>query len=311
MTSQDTSTKSKLDLSIVLVCWNNKDYLGPCLESLYQSNLGSSFEVIAVDNGSTDGSQEMLHEKFPDVKLIQNDHNLGLGKASNQGIQVSSGEFILLLNNDTLVNKKAIEAMVALMRTNKDAGAVGGKLLNEDRTFQSGYGRFSTLWEEFLITIRVGELLWDGYPLHFDSNNIKQVSWMSSACLLVRREALNQIGLLNEEYFIYGDETDLQYRMKKAGWKAFYIPDATTIHYGGRSMDRWKRRRMVYRGKMLFYKKNYGWIRTTALRIMLAMFSFLKMVIWCILWISPKRRARAKLELLSNVDVLKICWQLK
>lgn len=311
MTSQDTSVKGTPELSIVLVCWNNKDYLDPCLESLYQSQLESKFDVIVVDNGSTDGSQEMLHQKYPQVKLIQNDRNMGLGKASNQGIEATQGEFILLLNNDTIVNKKALDSMVRLMREKPEAGAVGCKLLNGDGSFQSGFGGFSNLLEEFLIAIQIGERIWPGYPLQGDSTTTRTVGWMSSACLLVRRKTLDQIGLLDESYFIYGDETDLQYRMKKAGWKAYYIPDATIIHFGGRSMNRWKRRRMVYRGKMLFYKKNYGGITTAILRLMLGILSAIKFLIWCILWIFPARRERAKLEITSNLDVIKLCWQLK
>jgi len=311
MTLADNPSNNTLELSIVLVCWNNKDYLGPCLESLYQSNLDSKFDVIAVDNGSTDGSQEMLREKYPQVKIIQNDHNVGLGKASNQGIEATTGEFILLLNNDTIVNKTALDAMVELMRKQPDAGAVGCKLLNGDGSFQSGYGGFSTLWEEFLIAVQVGERIWPGYPLQGNSPSVRTVGWMSSACLLVRRKTLDQVGLLDENYFIYGDETDLQYRMKKAGWKAYYIPDATIIHFGGRSMNRWKRRRMVYRGKMLFYKKNYGVLRTAILRLILGILSFIKLLLWGILWIFPSRRERAKLELNSNLDVIKLCWQLK
>ena len=311
MTLPEQSSNNKLELSIVLVCWNNKEYLSPCLESLYQSDLASQFDVIVVDNGSTDGSQEMLREKYPDVKIIQNDHNVGLGKASNQGIEATTGEFIMLLNNDTIVNKAALDSMVDLMRTQSEAGAVGCKLLNGDGSFQSGYGGFSTLLEEFLIAIQVGERIWPGYPLQGDSDTIRAVGWMSSACLLVRRKTLDQIGLLDESYFIYGDETDLQYRMKKAGWKAYYIPDATIIHFGGRSMNRWKRRRMVYRGKMLFYKKNYGVVQTAVLRISLAILTFIKLLLWGILWLFPNRRERAKLELSSNLEVIKLCWQLK
>jgi GT2 family glycosyltransferase len=311
MTKNNTASPDTMDMSIVLVCWNNIDYLDPCLESLYESNLESSFDVVVVDNGSTDGSQEMLREKYPDVKIIQNEGNVGLGKASNQGIEATNGEFILLLNNDTIVNKKALDGMVNLMREKSDAGAVGIKLLNEDDSFQSGFGGFSSLWEEFLIAIQIGERIWPGYPLHGDSDTIQQVGWMSSACLLVRRETLNQIGLLNEYYFIYGDETDIQYRMQEAGWKAYYIPDATIIHFGGRSMNRWKRRRMVYRGKMLFYRNNYGPLRTTILRLMLGILTTFKLLVWLLLWIIPSRRERAKLELDSNIDVIKLCLKLE
>ena len=308
---QKRSADDVVDMSIVLVCWNNKAYLDPCLKSLYEGGLKSSFDVIVVDNGSTDGSQQMLAEKYPDVKLIQNEGNVGLGKASNQGIEATKGRFVLLLNNDTLVNGSALDVLVEYLDANPEAGATAGKLLNPDGSFQSGFAPFSTLLEEFLIVTHIGEILWPGYPSHGDSNEIKETGWMSSACLLVRRAALDQIGLLNEGYFIYGDEADLQYRLNKAGWKVVFLPSSTIIHFGGRSMDRWKRRKMVYRGKMLFYKKNYGFLSTLFLRMMFFVMSFLKLLVWCVGFIVPSRNEQAKKELRSNLDVMGLCLNLK
>ena len=308
---QERSAEQVVDVSIVLVCWNNKAYLDPCLKSLYEGGLKSSFDVIVVDNGSTDGSQQMLAEKYPDVKLIQNTGNVGLGKASNQGIETTNGRHVLLLNNDTLVNGPALDMLVGFLDTHPEAGAVGGKLLNPDGSFQSGYAPFSTLLEEFLIVTHIGEMLWAGYPSHGDSNEIKSTGWLSSACLLVRRNALDQVGLLDESYFIYGDEADLQYRLNKAGWKVYFLPSSTIIHFGGRSMDRWKRRKMVYRGKMLFYKKNYGFISTLVLRMLFLVMSFLKMLVWCIGFLIPSRNDQAKKELRSNLDVMVLCLNLK
>jgi GT2 family glycosyltransferase len=299
------------DMSIVLVCWNNKDYLEPCLDSLYDSQLRSSFDVVVVDNGSTDGSQEMLHDRFPDVQIVQNDHNVGLGKASNQGIEVTSGRYVLLLNNDTLIDGASLDAMVDFLDKHPNTGAVGGRLLNSDGSFQAGYADFSTLSEEFLIATRLGELMRPGYPSHADDDQIKEVGWMSSACLLVRRSALDNVGMLDEEYFIYGDEADIQYRLQKAGWKVYYLPQANTIHFGGRSMNRWSRRKMVNRGKMLFYKKNYGSVQTTALRTMLGGLSLSKIAIWSAVGLRPQQRERAQKELRSNIDVLKICCKLE
>ena len=122
----DEPVKTVPDMSIVLVCWNNKAYLEPCLDSLYDGDLQSSFDVVVVDNGSTDGSQAMLREKYPEVQIIQNDHNVGLGKASNQGIEATKGRYVLLLNNDTLVNGASLDAMVAFwMRTQTPAQSAG------------------------------------------------------------------------------------------------------------------------------------------------------------------------------------------
>ena len=303
--------EAKPDMSIVLVCWNNKDYLEPCLGSLYQGDLKCSFDVVVVDNGSTDGSQDMLREKFPQVKIIQNDHNVGLGRASNQGIAATSGRYVLLLNNDTLVNGLSLDRMVEFLDKTPEAGAVGGKLLNPDGSVQSCYNNFSSLHEEFLIATRLGELIREGYPGIIEGNDVRSVGWMGSACLMVRREALNQVGLLDEEYFIYGDEADLQFRFKKAGWQMYYLPQATTIHYGGRSMNRWSRRKMVYRGHILFYEKNYGSFRTTILRLMLGGLSLLKLLPWGVAYLIPGQRDRAQKELRSNIDVIRLCIKLE
>lgn len=303
--------QTRVDMSIVLVCWNNKKYLDPCLKSLYESEINFTFDVIVVDNGSTDGSMEMLREKYPQVMIIENGGNLGLSKASNQGIEATNGEFAMLLNNDTIVNGKAFNAMVEFLKTHPEAGAVGGKLLNGDGSFQAGYARFSTLWEEFLIVTHIGAAIWPGYPSHLDTNTVKKVGWLSSACLLCRRSVLDKVGKLDEGYFIYGDEADLQYRFSKAGQPVYYLPDITTTHFGGKSMNRWGRRKMVYRGKLLFYKKNYGWLATTLLRIMVALATVVKLLYWGIIWlVSSKYREWAGHELSSNIDVIKLCLRL-
>ena len=300
-----------VDMSIVLVCWNNKAYLDPCLKSLYEGGLKSSFDVVVVDNGSTDGSQQMLVEKYPQVRLIQNAGNVGLGKASNQGIEATNGRHVLLLNNDTLVNAPALDVLVEYLEAHPEAGATAGRLLNPDSSFQSGFAPFSTLLEEFLIVTHIGELLWTGYPSHGDAQEIKETGWMSSACLLVRRAAFDQIGLLDEGYFIYGDEADLQYRLNKAGWKVVFLPNSSIVHFGGRSMDRWKRRKMVYRGKMMFYKKNYGFFSTFLLRTLFFVMSLLKLLVWCVGFIVPSKNDQAKKELRSNIDVMGLCLNLK
>lgn len=295
-------------LSVVLVCWNNKAYLEPCLRSLFEADLRTPFDVIVIDNGSTDGSQAMLRASFPEVTIIENDRNAGLSRASNQGIDASTGRYVLLLNNDTLVNGPSLDAMAAFLDSTPDAGAVGGRLLNPDGSFQAAFAPFSTLREEFLIATGIGDRLWPGYPSNRDATEVRAVGWISSACLLLRRAALAQVGVLDEEYFIYGDEADLQYRLRRAGWKVYYLPAASTIHYGGRSMDRWRRRKMVYRGKLLFYRKHYGWLRTMLLRGMFAGLSMAKLLCWGVAAAAPGWRERAQREISSNLDVLRLCW---
>ncbi len=296
--------------AVVLVCWNNRSYLEPCLRSLVEGGARTRFEVVVVDNGSTDGSQELLRAQFPSVALIQNDHNVGLGRASNQGIEATTAPYVLLLNNDTIVNGPSLDALVDFLDAHSDAGAVGGTLLNADGSFQAAYNRFPSLSEELLIATRLGDLVRKEYPSRAGGQKAMRVDWIGSACLLLRRAALDRVGLLDERYFIYGDETDLQYRLQKAGWKVYYVPGATTIHFGGRSMDRWRRRRMVYRGKMLFYQKNYGAFREWTLRTMLGALTVAKIIAWSLLWPVPAFKARAARELVSNRDVFDLCVKL-
>jgi hypothetical protein len=299
------------DMSIILVCWNNKAYLDPCLKSLYESELKFTYDIIVVDNGSTDGSQEMLREKYPAVKIIENGSNVGLSKASNQGIQATTGRYVFLLNNDTVVNGPSLNMMYDLLESRPDSGAAGGMLLNADLSFQGGYAKFSNLFEELLIATGIGDRLWPWYPSHHKTDHTQVVDWLSSACLIIRRSVLDKVGLLDESYFIYGDETDLQYRMKKAGWNVYHIPQAFTIHYAGKSMNRWRRRKMVYRGKMLFYRKNYGAVSAFFLRLMFGLLSALKYIVWGTAYLLPKMRERAKLELQSNSEVIKLCLKLE
>lgn len=299
-----------LDMSIVIVGMNNKQYLRQCLESLWTAGLRSRFEVVAIDNGSNDGSQAMLSEEFPAVRLIQNETNVGLSRASNQGLAVATGRHLLLLNDDTIVNAASLDAMVEFLDHNPGVGAVGGRLLNGDGSFQAGYDRFPTLMDEFCIASGLSRLGCGGHSTGEHDTEVKPVDWLGSACLLLRREALEDAGLLDEEFFIYGDEVDLQYRFKRKGWLVYYLPAVYTVHFGGKSMNRWRRRRMVYRGKMLFYRKNYGPLRTAALRTMLGVLSLAKMLIWTAGLIVPKWHWRARQELRSNVDVVRLCGRL-
>jgi N-acetylglucosaminyl-diphospho-decaprenol L-rhamnosyltransferase len=162
-----------------------------------------------------------------------------------------------------------------------------------------------------LIATRIGERLWPGYPSHHTDTQIRSVDWLCSACLLVRRAALANVGLLEERFFIYGDEADFQYRLVEGGWRVYFLPEVTTIHLGGKSMDRWRRRKMVYRGKMLFYRWNYGALKEYTLRTMLGMLTVGKVAAWSVAWLIPSLHSRAAVELRSNAEVLKLCVKLE
>jgi N-acetylglucosaminyl-diphospho-decaprenol L-rhamnosyltransferase len=302
-----------LDLTIALVNWNNRDYLKQCLESIEAAQLPLAYEIVVADNGSTDGSQRMLAQRFPYVKLVQNEGNVGVARGNNQCIEHSTGRHIYILNNDTLVNSDSILAMVRFLEEHPTAGAVGGNLLNPDGSLQVSFCRFPTLWEEFLLVTHLGKRLNPYFPGHNGVwPYVRAVDWISSASILVRRSAIEGIGLIDEEYFIYSDETDWQYRLWKAGWEVYYLPEVTTVHFGGGSFRPGDRRfTLVYRGRMLFARKHYGWLYSTMQRAMFALAALGRQAVWLALRALPGWRSAARLQLRANRETLRLCVRLE
>ena len=260
-----------------------------------------------VDNASSDGSGDWLTANYPDINLICSPKNRGIAGGNNLGIQAGCSRFVLLLNNDTKVQPGTIDRVVAFLDHHPEAAGVGGQLLNPDGSFQSGGVDFPSLSQLFLITTKFGGLIRPYYPSQPPNNAISEVDFMSTAFMLFSREALNDVGLVDEDYFIYADETDLQYRLKEKGWKIFNIPDVKTIHFGGKSLDPWKRRKMVYRGYLLFFQKHYSGWQTWILRLLFAIISGLKIPIWATLYLIPGTHQLAKNEIRSNLDIIAMC----
>jgi GT2 family glycosyltransferase len=294
-------------VSIILVSWNSRADLMPCLRLLFGNPMEAPFEVIVVDNHSTDGTPDLVESEFPQAIVIRRSENSGFAAACNDGVRAARGEFVMLLNNDTLPDTASLDLLVDFMRERPRCGAVGGRLLNADRSFQAGYAKFSTLPQELLLALHIGDRLKPGFPLHRDANQITEADWLCAACLLVRRTAYLAAGGMDEQFFMYSEEVDLQWRLKRSGWEIFYLPDAETVHLGGRSQDRWRRRIQVYRGKILFYRKNYSPLRTAVLRCLLAVVSGVKIAIWGIARLLRPGSDRPLKELRSNLDVVRLC----
>ena len=279
-----------IDLSIIIVNWNTRDLLAQCLQSVYDTVRGLEFEVFVVDNASTDGSAAMVRERFPQVQLIENGENVGFARANNQAIERSTGHYVLLLNSDTVVTPGAIEALVKFADLRPDAGAVGPQLLNGDGSFQASYAQFPTLWTEVLLLWGIARVVYSRYfpsnpPEH--SQETCECDWVGGACLLVRKEAIAEVGTLDEDYFLYVEEADWCYRLKQRGWKILYYPDARIVHYGGRSSDQWdvSRRIHLHRSKLLFFRKHRGWVQEHIFRANIRVSAFLKSALWAI--VSP------------------------
>ena len=296
-----------IDLSIVIVNFNTKDYTLQCIDSIHKDPPSVNYEIILIDNASSDGSAEFLERKYPGLSIIRSEKNVGIAGGNNLGIKAASGKFILLLNNDTIVIPRSIDRTVEFLEAIPEAGGVGGNLINADASFQSGYYNFPTLGRLFLITTKIGQLLHDYYPSNARADSIIEVDWMSTAFMTFRREALFGIGLVDEQYFIYSDESDLQLRMRKAGWKIYYLPDLETIHFGGRSLNPWKRRRLVYRGYLLFFTRHRGVFQTVLVRLMFTIICLLKLPFWMVNYMVPERRNLAGEEVRSNWSIIRMC----
>jgi GT2 family glycosyltransferase len=263
------------DLSIIIPSYNTKTLLKTCLDSIYTSLEQShiTFEIIVVDNHSTDGSCEMIQKEYEHITLITNARNVGYGKANNQGIQKAQGEYILLLNSDIEVIDSSILKLLLFAKDKNQCVQhhrgvfVGGKLLNSDLTPQSSAGPFFTLPVVFMMLFLKGDTI--GIS-RYSPNTIKEVDWVSGACLLGKKINFVHIQLFDESIFMYMDEIDLLYRAKMNGYHVFFLPDATFIHKGAASSVG-KRTPVVniYRGLLHFYKCHFAPWQYSILKSML------------------------------------------
>lgn len=255
--------KGSIGLSIIIVNWNTRDLLAQCLHSIYDTTGHLSLEIIVVDNASTDGSQEMVRQQFPHVCLIANLENVGFARANNQAMSVSNGRYMLLLNSDALLSANAVQTMIDLAEAKPQAGIVGAQLLNPDGSFQASHAPFPNLGQEFLILSGLGRMFYGRwYPSRGpeEDKGPQMVDYVGGACLLVRRETVEEVGGLDEGYFMYAEEVDWCYTMREKGWQVWYQPAAKVIHLGGGSSRnrRTQREADLYRSRVRFFRKYYG-----------------------------------------------------
>ena len=228
-------------------------------------------EVVVVDNASTDGSQDMLAARFSWVRLIQNTQNVGFAQANNRGMRESRGQYVLLLNTDAFVHPGSLQAMLQVLQTQPGTGIVGAHLLNADGSFQASHTPFPSLPQEFMILSGLGRaLLGPHYPSRGPEENIgpQKVDYVEGAALLVRREAFEKAGGLDEDFFMYAEEVDWCYSMKRAGWQVWYTPEAKITHLGGGSSKNRKTAREadLYRSRVRFFRKHHGVVPAALLK---------------------------------------------
>jgi GT2 family glycosyltransferase len=244
-------------LAIIIVSYNCREALRACLEQI------PKWYVIVVENASTDGTAEMLRVEFPGVRLIENQQNLGFAAACNQGIAASDHPFVLLLNPDTLVTEAALQGLLNVMDTQPDVGACGPRILNSDGSPQASVRKFPTLralaCDELGLSTAFPRIRWlTGYRLSsWPLETTADVDQLGGSCLMLRRAALAQTGVMDERFFMYFEEVDLCLRLRKAGWRVLYIYNVTIIHAGGQSSktDRDNSMRYRYRSLFSFYRK--------------------------------------------------------
>ncbi len=286
--------KPVVDLSIVIVSWNVKGLLKKCLLSLMESRgwrlvrpaadgaaPGRIMEIWVVDNGSSDGSQDMLREDFPDVGLVASEENLGFTRANNVGIERCRGRYIMLLNPDTEVSEDALSTLVDYLDESPDVGIVGPKIFDSDGEVQPSRRRFPTYGTAFVESTVLQQwfprnralaryYMWDK-----PDDMVQDVDWLEGACLVVRREVVEAVGGLDERFFMYSEELDWCQRVKEAGWRVVYLPTARIVHHGGKSSEQVAAAKHIHfqRSKIAYYAKRFGNFRGSLLRwFLLAMY---------------------------------------
>lgn len=255
-----------MDLSILIVNYNTCQLTTDCLRSVYASETVYEYEVIVIDNHSSDGSLESIREEFPHVTLIANTENTGFAKANNQGMAAAKGRYVLLLNSDTVVQKDTLQTMIAFMDEHPKVGASGCKVVLPDGSLDKACKRgFPTPSASFYYAFGFSKLFPDKpkfnqYQLgHLDPDQEYPVDCLVGAFMLVRRETIEQIGGLDETFFMYGEDIDWCYRIKQAGWDIHYYPKTRIVHYKGGSARR-RPVRIIYefhRAMIVFHRKHY------------------------------------------------------
>ena len=273
-------------LSICIVNWQTRELLRACLRALAGRPADPATEIIVADNASADGSAEMVASEFPQIPLLRNDTNLGYARATNQALSKARGDLVLLLNPDTEVRAGALEAICRFMDSHPDAAAAGCRLLNPDGTVQRSCRSFPTprallldvigLWRMFPASRVLGRyrMTW------FDHARVMEVDQPMASALCLRRVAVEQVGPLDEQFPIFWNDVDLCYRLRAAGWRIYFCPDAEGVHHLGAS-TRQARARVIldsHRGLIRFYRKHYR------RHIAWPVYAFVVAAVWLALW---------------------------
>lgn len=302
------------DVSVVIVNWNTRELLHQTLTTLYRETTGTSFETIVVDNGSADGSADMVHQYWPQVCLLGNPTNQGFAVGNNLGFRRCQGRYVLVLNSDMIILPSTISGMAGFLDEHPDAGCVGCRHLNEDGSLQRSMDSFPCILNDFLSYTELYRLrclmpfLRKRFPWWSDHDTLREVDWVNGSCMMVRREVIDQTGGLDEGFFIYAEEIDWCYRMREAGWHIYFTPDAQVIHLGGKAMDRVPDRRIIlkYTGQYRFYRKHYSIFHLLGLRLIVTAVAIFRLGLLLLRLIIPHNQSMdtARWEVLTQEPIV-------
>lgn len=291
------------DLSIIIVNWNSAEFLRRCLNSIFASPTPFAFEVLVVDNASYDGSAAMIRTHFPRVIFIQSRINLGFAAANNLAFSCCRGRNVLFLNPDTEIVGNALAAMLEVLNSTQNAGLVGPRLVNPDRSVQLGCMRaFPTLLNQMfdaeIVRRRFARPPFCvGQPAPGNAGSLLAAEVVPGACVMVRRELFEQLGGLRESYFMYGEDVDLSYEAKRAGRQNYFLEDALVVHYGGGSSGQREAgfAPVLMRQSMAdFFRAKRGWACAAIYRALTAVVAILRLVIVVPLVILTRDRAERR-----------------
>ncbi len=293
------------DLSIIIVNWNAKAFLLECLRSLARETKSLRAEIIVVDNASSDGSPETVQNEFPDVRILRNHANLGFAKANNLGIALSSGRYLFFVNSDIKVLPGCMHGMVDYMETNPAVGMIGPKVLNSDMTLQLSCRRFPSVWKMLGRALGL-DRIFPRITFH-PHDKVRCVEMLSGCFWVVRREALNQVGFLDENFFMYAEDIDWCKRFWQAGWKVVYFPGAEVIHYGGASSSNAPIRfyTEMQRANLQYWKKHHSWPAQAGFVLITAFHQTLRIMRGLTIYLfRPSRRHELRLQIKRSFSCL-------
>ena len=287
------------DVSVIIVNWNTSQYLLDCIDSLLDQTSRSTLELVVVDNGSQDGSQEALRTAHPDVTLIENGANLGFAKANNIGFEVATGRYLCLVNTDVIALDGVLDKMVAYLDSNPGVGVAGPRTVTRDLTLRQNCRRFPTLANaagDYLMLKRIlpGVERFEGRTLKASTYAVTHDAEVLSGCfMMVRREAFDEVGPLDEDFFFYGEDTDWCKRFHDAGWKVVYFAEAEAIHFGGGSTKAYpvKYYLTMEQADLKYWRKHQPRAAQRAYRMMKFVYHLASTAAWFPRWLGAPRRA--------------------